>query len=139
VVVKGRWRQTWLARRVVATHRDAPCAAVVLDAGGNFLAGLAALPGASVAELVPLVCDDPRWLGEAVQVLYIEARPRPTASLADLARWHDLVVRHAERGHIVTDWLLVDRRTGRVRSMARRFGSAGGPAASPAVRPETTK
>ncbi len=111
-----------VARRVVATHRESPCAAVVLDSEGGFLSGLAAMPGSDLDDLAALVAEDPRWLGEQVRILYIEARPRPRASLADLARWHDLVVRHAERGHAVVDWVLVDRRSGRVCSMARRFG-----------------
>jgi hypothetical protein len=113
-----------LARRVATTHRDACCAAVVLDRDDEFVTGLAAVDGAGLADLAEHVVGDPRWLGETVRVVYIEPRSRPRPSLADLACWHDLVARHEERGITLMDWMLVDGRTGRVRSMARRFGGA---------------
>lgn len=122
--MRGRWKLDWLARRVATTHRDASCAAVVLNCEDEFVAGLAAIDGAGLVELAGHVVDDPRWLGETIRVVYIEPRSAPRPSLADLARWHDLVARHTERGITLTDWMLVDGRTGRVHSMARRFGGA---------------
>jgi hypothetical protein len=122
VRVKGRFRLEWLARRVATTQRDAACAAVVLDGDDEFVTGLAAVDGAGILELAAHVGDDPRWLGEPVRVVYIERRADPRPTLSDLARWHDLVVRHAEHSVSLVDWMLVDERRGRVHSMARRFG-----------------
>lgn len=120
--LRGRWKLEWLARRVATAHRDARCAAVVLDHDDEFVTGLAAVDGAGLVDLAEHVVGDPRWLGETVRVVYIEPRRHPRPSLGDLARWHDLVARHSDRHVELMDWMLVDGRTGRVRSMARRFG-----------------
>lgn len=126
-MVRGRLKRAWLARRVAVTQLEAPCAAVVLDEWDRFVTGIACSADADVIFLAEHVLSDPRWIGEVVRVVYIETRRRAVPDLHDLARWHDLVVRHADRGARLVDWMLVAERTGRVCSMARRFGSVSEP------------
>ncbi len=122
VRVRGRWNREWLARLVAQRYGDAGCAAVVLDHDDEFVAGLAAVDGAGLVDLADHVVSDPRWLGESLRVVYVEPRERPRPSLADLARWHDLVARHAESQLVLVDWMLVDGERGTLRSMRREFG-----------------
>ncbi len=124
VRVRGRWKREWLARRVASKYCDAGCAAVVLDLDDEFVAGLAAVDGAGLVELADHVVSDPRWLGETVRVVYVEPRERPRPSLGDLARWHDLVARHANTQLELVDWMIVDSTRGTLRSMRREFGGA---------------
>jgi hypothetical protein len=105
------------------TQFEAPCAAVVLDAWDRFVTGIACSADADVIDLAEHLLSDPRWIGESVRVVYIETRRRAVPDLRDLARWHDLVARHVDRGPRVLDWMLVAEHTGRVCSMAKRFGS----------------
>ncbi len=114
--VRGAIKRRWVARRITSVHDEYPFAAVVLDPDDRFVAGIASDAG-SLRELAELVLTDPRWLGRSVRCLYVERRGAHVEPLRDLARWHDLLALHAERGHAVADWLVVGPR--RVRSMCR--------------------
>ena len=58
----------------------------MLDLDDEFVAGLAAVDGAGLVELADHVVSDPRWLGDAVRVVYVEPRNRPRPSLGTLTR-----------------------------------------------------
>lgn len=125
-MVRGRLKRAWLARRVAVTQIEAPCAVVVLDAWDRFVTGIACSSDADVIDLAEHVLGDPRWIGETVRVVYVETRRRALPELRDVARWHDLIARHAQGTVLLLDWMLVAQHTGRVCSMARRYGSGVG-------------